>query len=458
MLEFILHSGMTCRYWEACKKLEAGSSGASTDHQLQFCLPGTLELLGIDDYLPGRSETVRTADATPTFVDFIQGKHTYALQAAYNSLFAGRAPACMPAQMVAGDVTQHGHDFSASLKLLTLNVRSMNDLGKVKFVFHRLQNLGADIAFLQETRLPLQFNIPTMDGFHIVTAPAQAGHGGLLIAVKKSDYVVAHHHRIVSSRVLVASFEIASRKCRLVCLHAPIAEAPICEHETFAVQVAEATENLAAGEILLIGADLNARLRGRHEDYSCVGEQAVSDCPHSAEFRSSCLEVLSSRRVKAANTVLASPSHTTWKHPSGSEHQLDYIFIPEGMIDRGKLLSTAVGAWGHFDCGTTSDHRHIETVIMFQSKRSSSALRRTPKRVQFANDAHLQDYVSAAVRELKPWSAEEPVADYLEKMSSTITELVRRTAPQRAPQRKPWLTPEAWAPRGSAELIFKLRA
>eukprot|EP00971_Amphidinium_carterae_P170106 3370412-Amphidinium_carterae.1 len=450
-MEFILGSGRQLWYAEARKRIEQAYRGASTDHQLVLSPPSILDMFGTaaDPSTTLGSKMGSWVNSLPdmsiTFDDFVSNLHALSLSDAYNPLNPYLEPAHFPsAQTRAAASSLPDQDFSTALRLLTINTRSLNDLGKIKFVFNQLQKLNTDIAFIQETRLGEHFNMPVVDGFHVVTAPAQAGHGGLLIAVRKGDHISELHHKVISRRVLVATFKIASRRCRLVCLHAPIAEAPACDHEVFASNVAEALVLSTADEVLLVGSDMNARLKGLHEDYSCVGDQAISECSLRAEFRHSCLTALSAAKMKAANTVLASPSHTTWRHPSGSEHQLDFIWVPEAMISRGKMLSCSVGAWGQFDCGTTSDHRHVEVVVMLQAKRACRSTRRMVRKAKFVNDAHIANYMATIRDELQPWDHQEPVADYIEKMNRTVTDTVLRTAPKRSPQRKPWLTPVAW--------------
>eukprot|EP00971_Amphidinium_carterae_P327309 6458592-Amphidinium_carterae.1 len=282
--------------------------------------------------------------------------------------------------------------FTCSLKLVTINLRSMLDSGKVKFVFSQLASIRADIVFVQETRLPADFDLPRLDGFHIATLPAAPTRGGLMIAVRENPDIAIVQEKRIGLRVLVLTITISGRRCRLLCLHAPTAETLLPEHRAFAADVALAVADLLPGETMMIGSDLNARLGGLCETFSCVGTQPVSICPQHAEFRHDCLHTLSSVGMIAANTVLSEPTHTTWKHPSGSEQQIDFIWIAEEAVHRGELISCKVGPWSFFDCNTTSDHRHVEVVILFQAQGARRGTKRASPRVKIVDEVHLANY------------------------------------------------------------------
>eukprot|EP00971_Amphidinium_carterae_P151902 3010502-Amphidinium_carterae.1 len=216
------------------------------------------------------------------------------------------------------------------------------------------------------------------------------------------------------------------------------------EHDTFAQNVRSALEMKDSSELTFIGTDLNARLNGLQSTFSCIAECAVSECPRSADFRSDCLRALSGSCLVAANTVISEPSHTTWRHPSGNEQQIDFVFIPDQLVASGKLLSCSVGQWGFFDCVTTSDHRHVEAVVLFQSKRACRTSPKKRKRAQFVNDAHIAAYCAAMKTELTPWDGREPASTYIEKALKLATSTVVSTSSRRASQKKPWISEEVW--------------
>eukprot|EP00971_Amphidinium_carterae_P247240 4910067-Amphidinium_carterae.2 len=428
MLEFIRWCGRD-DYIAAIDKIERRGGGASTDQQHCFSLPSLQELSGLfSAWLSPGCETAQSTFQHPscssTFVNFIGATHAIAMSAAFNSTIGISPPLLRnESPCVQRQASCSSSVFSAALKLVTINVRSMNDSGKVKFVFKQLQKINADIAFIQETRLPEHFDYSMLDSFHLVAAPSIRGQGGLLIAVKQEQFVTPIQHKVVSPRVLVATFEIAGKRCKLVCMHAPTAETLQREHDTFAQDVKGALEMNDGSELTFIGTDLNARLNGLQSTFSCVSECAVSECPRHADFRAECLRALSSSCMVAANTILSEPTHTTWKHPSGTEQQIDFVFIPDQLVANGKLLSCSVGQW---------------------SKRASRTSSKRRTRAQFVNDTHIAAYCVAMKKELAPWDGIEPAPTYIEKALKLATSTVASTSSRRASQRKPWISEEAW--------------
>eukprot|EP00971_Amphidinium_carterae_P191391 3797628-Amphidinium_carterae.1 len=78
--------------------------------------------------------------------------------------------------------------------------------------------------------------------------------------VRADPNVAGVSHRCVSSRVLVVHLCIASKPCRIVCAHAPIAEADRADHSLFAHDIELALAGTKPGELVSVGVDLNARL------------------------------------------------------------------------------------------------------------------------------------------------------------------------------------------------------
>eukprot|EP00971_Amphidinium_carterae_P019609 386254-Amphidinium_carterae.1 len=254
-----------------------------------------------------------------------------------------------------------------SLKCVTINVRTMNDTGKAKFVLERLSALSADVAFIQETRLTDKFDFAALDGYHIAAAPATGGQGGLLIVIRQDKLFKFEGHKAVSPRVLLATLHVADLRVQLLCLHAPTAESPAEAHDAFAEHVSVAFACCEKNDIIVVGTDLNARLAGLDELFACVGTQAVSACPENACFRHSCLHLFDRYGLQAVNTVFSEPGDETWKHPLGTVQQIDYLLLPKKMVDNGKVLDCRTGEWAYFDCTTTSDHRHVQVTVMLES-------------------------------------------------------------------------------------------
>eukprot|EP00971_Amphidinium_carterae_P165650 3283655-Amphidinium_carterae.1 len=244
------------------------------------------------------------------------------------------------------------------LSILTINIRSLNEAGKLKFVASKLEQLGVDIAFIQETRLPDSFDMTKIDGYHIVSSPSAStsgAHGGLMTMVRCSLDAAPLYSQHVSHRVLVSAVRLSGKYCRLVNAHAPVTEAPVAEHNQFA-------------------ADIGATLKQ---------QEAASRCPDGAQHRRSCLSHLDAAQLVAVNTVLPHPHPLTWRHNSGSEHQIDFIFAPARLVAQDRVVKVTSGDWVAFDCATTSDHCYVLAHIVLtvdQHKRCKLHMSRsTPK-------------------------------------------------------------------------------
>eukprot|EP00971_Amphidinium_carterae_P305859 6078223-Amphidinium_carterae.2 len=88
-------------------------------------------------------------------------------------------------------------------RLGTLNIRSLNESGKIKFVAKRAADLQLDVLFLQETRLPSSLGDLQVEGYECITSPALAAsgaHGGLALLVKLDPLLAVLSHRSVSHR------------------------------------------------------------------------------------------------------------------------------------------------------------------------------------------------------------------------------------------------------------------
>eukprot|EP00971_Amphidinium_carterae_P165370 3278068-Amphidinium_carterae.3 len=144
--------------------------------------------------------------------------------------------------------------------------------------------------------------------------------------------------------------------------------------------------------------------------------------------------------------LLAQPMHTTWKHPSGSEQQIDFLWVPRNMVSRGLLQTCHVGPWAYFDCGTTSDHRHVEAVVIVEGQQIRKRKQHpSSSRAKIADAAHLDRYTQDMRSSLPDWNGETSPFAYLKEAMCTAEQVIKRTAPKRAPPRKPWLTAEVWS-------------
>eukprot|EP00971_Amphidinium_carterae_P029985 589774-Amphidinium_carterae.1 len=273
---------------------------------------------------------------------------------------------------------------------------------------------------------------------------ASGAHGGLALLVKTDPLFAVLSHRSVSHRVLVTHLRVGpTLQCRLVCAHAPIQDAPDAEHAAFALHIREALSHVQPGELVFAGVDLNARLKGLHEDFTCVGPHAFSECSHRAQHRHSCLAEFDKASLIALNTMIPQDDAATWKHTSAAEFQIDFVFVPQKLAAQNQTLSSSVGDWAWFDCATTSDHRHVSCTLMLSlAPHISRGSKR--RRLAFVNDQHVHDYTVTMAAELPCWTADQDPCIYMQNALQLMESSVVATKPVRPAPNKPWVTPETW--------------
>eukprot|EP00971_Amphidinium_carterae_P241737 4799912-Amphidinium_carterae.2 len=404
--------------------------------QSRPCLAAITELLSVpvlqhgtsafgDSLLPTRTGSI------PVFTQFLSTRSSslHPLPPASSLPF--------PAFGAPGALVKRKCDLTFPLRLITINIRTLYDSGKMKFFASQLKVLKADIVFVQETRLPEKVDLQQLDGFQLFTTPSPHGHGGLMVLVRIDPLLAADRHRSISSRVMVVFMHVDSIPVRLICAYAPIAEAPIADHEEFAADMCAALQAPVPGELVFVGCDLNARLASVVDDFQCVGQHAASSCPSNAAFRHSCLQMFDDSKLIAANTLTECPDPSTWRHPSGTEHQIDFIMIPQQLHEQGRLASSEVGPRAFFDCTTTSDHRHVLVTVVLTSSASRGKQKKLHARVSAADDKHISDFKAALPSSLPAWTREQPGME-------TIANTLKSTAPAATRPRKPWITDATW--------------
>eukprot|EP00971_Amphidinium_carterae_P210111 4168309-Amphidinium_carterae.2 len=399
--------------------------------------------------LCGTSWTSWFSDAVPTFVNFILANqcrwHSLNCAPGSGSHAAGvLRRSGMPPLGVTGAGVKKKSDLTLGLKLVSINVRTLHDSGKMKFVAAQLHKMKADVVFVQETRLPASADLQHLDGFQLFATPSPSGHGGLLVMVREDPLFVVDKYHTHSPRVMSVHMHIDSICVRLVCAHAPIAESPAHDHEEFARDMAMALGHIEAGEIVMTGCDLNARLATLIGEFQCIGPHACSTCPADAAFRRSCLAHFDTARLVAANTILQDDQGTTWRHPSGTEHQIDFILVPHHLVECGRIVSAEVGHWGVFDCHTTTDHRHVAVTVVLTSTATRGKKKRLHARVKVAGPQHLRDFQQDLARELTAWDGVQPANTYIQYAMEKIATTLKDAAPRASQPKKPWITSATW--------------
>eukprot|EP00971_Amphidinium_carterae_P201853 4005205-Amphidinium_carterae.2 len=322
-----------------------------------------------------------------------------------------------------------------SLKLATINVRSMAEVGKIKFVADRATQRKIDILFIQETRLSGSFEAMTVDGFELVTSPASTAagsHGGLAVMVRSDPQLAVVSHRHVSHRVLVVQLCVASKTCRLVCAHAPIAEADDHEHASFARDMTAALSHIRSGELVFVGVDLIMHVL---VILPMISRALAAQLLAPAQIEQSTVTI---------NTYIPHPQPLTWRHTSGSEQQIDFVFVPDHLLTQQRVTAVQTGDWSWFDCATTTDHCHVEATVVLtltpHKRRKRSAAKST-----FSSSEHLGSYTRTVSAVLPDWNHALDPRVYMQNAISTMEQVVKETAPKHAVTKKPWITASTWS-------------
>eukprot|EP00971_Amphidinium_carterae_P066471 1316342-Amphidinium_carterae.1 len=191
---------------------------------------------------------------------------------------------------------------SFNFKLLSINIRSLAEQGKLVYVTTKLSDCEVDIACVQETRLRGDLDVRKVGDYSLFTTPASRYRGGLMTLVRERPGVQTVDYVDGFLRVSRLSVRVNGRLLHIINCHAPITEAPIEDHAEFAVQLKEVVDPVRSkGKVILCG-DLNARLKGL--SYSIIGPTALSACPFGASHRKEVLDYFQELDLFALNTSM----------------------------------------------------------------------------------------------------------------------------------------------------------
>eukprot|EP00971_Amphidinium_carterae_P300689 5974425-Amphidinium_carterae.1 len=188
-----------------------------------------------------------------------------------------------------------------------------------------------------------------------------------------------------------------------------------------------------------MGADMNAKVAGI--DLDIFGHNALSTCRYGATHRIQLFERLSKRGMRAINTFMGTPLDLTWRHPSGSLSQIDFLILDGELSEL--VTSFKLEDWGIIDQGTAADHRMLTAVLDLghqarSKKKSSMGLR-------FTDNGHFSSFVTALKASgMRHWDGESPADRYMEQLVEQVSSLIDDTKPLPQHPRKPWVSEKAW--------------
>ena len=209
------------------------------------------------------------------------------------------------------------------LKVVTNNVRGLNDLVKRKQTFEFFRKLNADIIMAQETYSSKnkQKIWRSQWGSEIYFSHGNSNSKGVAILMSKNlDYKLLKTVKDQDGRKLLVLIEHNDVKILLVNIYAPNDDDP-----SFFVEVMEAVSEFEY-DMVVWGGDFNKTLKSNDKK---GGEFKESK---SAQFLKAFLE--EEKWVDIWRLLYPSEFHFTWKRRNPLIlTRIDYFLIPEAMID-----------------------------------------------------------------------------------------------------------------------------
>jgi len=287
------------------------------------------------------------------------------------------------------------------LRTLSLNVRSLRQIGSIELIVRYLRAHGIGCAALQETWLQGQ-DTAEIDGFTVIRNNSEgvAGmRGGVAIVLDRDctrAWDAAGNARCMPSHRVLAvrlKFEHTNGSSSNVCFvsgYAPIGAADAAEHARFRDDLDTAIDFAHEKDILIIAADLNASLgicaRGEQWDeegsdssrilgphgiaHVNAAGRAVRTLMHMHRLCAATSFFKNEPRAEGAReekwpghrrrtTPAAEERFRTWSHPrSRRGHQLDHILVRQSQRHR---LSAAHIVRAGLRAG--SDHRAVRATV-----------------------------------------------------------------------------------------------
>eukprot|EP00971_Amphidinium_carterae_P191659 3803166-Amphidinium_carterae.2 len=334
-----------------------------------------------------------------------------------------------------------------ALRVSTFNARSLLEPGKLLFVAKKLAGADIDILCVQESRFRDSFSLSSIEGYQLCTVLADATRGGLLVMIRDKPGLTLLEQHACSARVLRATVKANGMIFHVLNAHAPTEEDAEAEHQLFGEQLLQAVQSVQGTGKTIIGVDLNAKLRGVQGDFS--GPLAASSCRYLAAHRQPLLESLDALGFKAMNTHLGPEKGYTWKHPSGSLQQIDFLCACSASAPL--VTELHLEPWGMLDLQTTSDHRMVsmtlECGVAVKAKERLGAS-------NFVSDEHF-DQFARSLQSSPPveWDEASSPTEYIDRFMEDMQDRIRASRPLRTP-RKPWISAGTWS---VMELLNKYR-
>eukprot|EP00971_Amphidinium_carterae_P271463 5386554-Amphidinium_carterae.1 len=243
-----------------------------------------------------------------------------------------------------------------------------------------------------------------MTTHHIHHTPAIKGRGGLVTLIDKQAQTALLHCQQIAPRIQITTIKLCERTVHIINAHAPTALDTPQSHREFQQALIDAINPIPESHIILGGLDLNAKLLGKHLEFTCVGPFATQS--RTASHVDELLQHWHHKKLSLMNTLIAPYTEThlpanaddpslvhyigTWKeHKSNGHHvhQIDYILASANIAATTTYCQPL--PWNEFTSMHTSDHRPVAIHFTLNNNSSQHPHNRpTRHHKRFINDEH----------------------------------------------------------------------
>ncbi|XP_037931287.1 craniofacial development protein 2-like [Teleopsis dalmanni] len=267
-----------------------------------------------------------------------------------------------------------------SYKIVTSNVRSMFESGKINNTIREMQKHEIGILGVSEMQWP-DHGSCTIDNYNVYYSGDDGRrnkHGVAVIISKEPKNMITNvvYH---SARLIMVQMKGWPVNLNIIQVYAPTCDAPDDEMEIFYEGIQSLIRSTKSRDFLVVMGDFNAKI-GQGTDDAIVGKFVLGERNERGDRLA---EFCRSNKLIISNTFIKLPKRKlyTWKSPADTankviRNQIDFITISERYKNSIKFAKTFPGA------DVPSNHNLLAVTINIKFKTTSSAQPRSKLNVQ----------------------------------------------------------------------------
>lgn len=251
---------------------------------------------------------------------------------------------------------------TGSIKIATINVRTLREDAKMVEMEYALENTNWDIIGLSEIRRNCEEFAETKDGHIFCHSSAENSNWGVGFIINKKWTKLIKEFKPISPRLAMLKLEINNQQIVLLQIYAPTSEYPDSETESFYEEIREEVlRNEDKNTTTIILGDFNASI-GR----MIQGEESVrgnSGFGVRNKRGSMLIEFAASLEMKIVNSYFGKTDEEkwTWLSPKKIKFEIDYFLI--------KNIDYVQKFYIQKDFKLETDHRMIAMELKIGKKR-----------------------------------------------------------------------------------------